>query len=63
IVPQVQAVLTVDLLIERHGVPAVLDYFTRFAEREDPVGNFAAAFGQSREEFERDVNVRLGLRR
>ncbi|MCC7043005.1 MAG: hypothetical protein IT183_04040, partial [Acidobacteria bacterium] len=42
IVPQVQAVLTVDLLIERHGVPAVLDYFTRFAEREDPVGNFAA---------------------
>lgn len=63
IVPQVQAVLAVDLLIERHGVPAVIDYFTRFAEREDPAGNFVAAFGQSRAEFERDVDMRLGLRR
>lgn len=63
IVPQVQAVMTVDLLIERHGVAAILDYFRRFAEREDPAGNFVAAFGRSRAEFERDVDVRLGLRR
>jgi hypothetical protein len=63
IVPQVQAVLTVDLLIERHGIPAILDYFRRFAGREDPAGNFAAAFGQSREAFARDVDARLGLRR
>lgn len=62
IVPHVQAVLAVDLLIERHGVPAILDYFRRFAEREDPPGNFAAAFGTSRVEFERDVDARLGRR-
>lgn len=61
--PQVQAVLTVDLLIERHGVPAVLDYFRRFAEREDPAGNFVAAFGQTREGFEREADARLGVRR
>ena len=63
IVPHVQAVLVVDLLIERHGIAAVIDYFRRFAEREDPPGNFAAAFGQSRDAFERDVDVRLALRR
>lgn len=63
IAPHVQAVLTVDLLIDRHGVPAVLDYFRRFAGREDPEGNFAAAFGQTRAAFERDVDERLGLRR
>ncbi len=63
IVAHVQAVLVVDLLVERHGVPAILDYFRRFAGREDPPGNFAAAFGQSRAEFERDADARLGTRR
>lgn len=63
IVPHVQAVLAVDLLVERHGIPAILDYFRRFAEREDPPGNFAAAFGQSRGAFEREVDMRLGIRR
>lgn len=61
IAPHVQAVLAVDLLIERHGVPAILDYFERFAAREDPEGNFLAAFGRSRDDFERDVASRLGL--
>ena len=63
IAPHVQAVLTVDLLIDRHGVPAILDYFRRFASREDPERNFADAFGQTRGEFEREVDARLGLRR
>lgn len=63
IAPHVQAVLAVDLLIERHGVPAILGYFERFAAREDPEGHFFATFGQSRDDFERDVDVRLGLSR
>ena len=63
IAPHVQAVLTVDLLIDRHGVPTILDYFRSFAAREDPEGNFAAVFGQTRAAFEREADARLGLRR
>jgi hypothetical protein len=57
------AFLAVDRLIEAHGVAAVIDYFRRFAAREDPAGNFRAAFGTERELFERDLEAALQIRR
>jgi hypothetical protein len=54
-----KAFLAVDLLIERHGVSSVLDYFTRFADSEDRTGNFEAAFGRTLEDF--DVAVQATL--
>jgi hypothetical protein len=63
IAPHAQAVLAVDRLVEQRGIPAVLDYFARFSLREDPAGNFLAAFGQTREAFEADLNRALGIRR
>lgn len=63
VAPHAQSVLAVDVLIERHGLPAVIDYFRLFALREDPPRNFRQAFGQARDEFEREVDTRLGLRR
>jgi hypothetical protein len=63
IAPQAQATLAVDLLIERHGIPAVLAYFERFAAAQDPQGNFRAAFKIDRSAFEAAFNARLGLRR
>ena len=60
--PQAQATLAVDLLIQSHGIDAVVGYFRRFAARQDPAGNFAAAFGTDRATFERDVHAALRLR-
>jgi hypothetical protein len=45
----------VDLLVERHGIGVVLDYFKRFAQSDDRVANFAAAFGQEIESFEAEL--------
>jgi hypothetical protein len=63
IAPQAQAALAVDLLIEQHGVPAVVDYFRRFAAVQDPHRNFQAAFGVGRSAFEDAFKAALGLRR
>ena len=46
------AFLAADFLLERHGIPAVLGYFKRFATSEDRTGNFRAAFGEEIENFE-----------
>jgi len=46
------AFVAVDFLIERHGVPAVLDYFQRFAASQDRVGNFDRTFGETLPAFE-----------
>jgi hypothetical protein len=46
------AFIAVTVLIEKHGLPAVLRYFELFAERQDPAANFLEAFGESEEEFE-----------
>jgi len=46
------AFVAADFLVDRHGVDAVLDYFRRFAASNDTVGNFEAAFGESRDAFE-----------
>lgn len=57
------AFLAADFLIERHGVPAVVDYFKRFATAEDRVGNFRAAFGEDIGAFETALTARLWQRR
>ena len=58
-----QSFLAVDRLIEAHGLPAVLDYFRRFATRPDATGNFEAAFGRDRAMFERDLEAVLRISR
>ncbi|HLE60577.1 MAG TPA: hypothetical protein VI700_03475 [Thermoanaerobaculaceae bacterium] len=47
-----QVFLAADLLIERHGLPSVLDYFRLFASSNDPGANFRAAFHEDRASFE-----------
>jgi hypothetical protein len=47
-----QALLATEFLIELHGLPAVLQYFRRFARSDDSGANFRAAFGEEREHFE-----------
>jgi len=47
-----QVFLAADFLIERHGLPAVLDYFRLFASSNDPGANFRAAFHEDRASFE-----------
>jgi hypothetical protein len=47
-----QAFLATEFLIELHGLPAVLQYFRRFARSDDSAANFRAAFGEEREHFE-----------
>jgi hypothetical protein len=39
-------------VINRHGVDSVLDYFSRFATRQDPEANFRDAFGETEGTFE-----------
>jgi hypothetical protein len=47
------AFVAVDVLLERHGIPAVVEYFKRFASSDDRVANFRAAFGEDLESFEK----------
>jgi hypothetical protein len=55
--------LGVDLLLERHGMPAVVNYFERFAASEDRAANFRAAFGEDLDTFEAALTVRVWGRR
>jgi hypothetical protein len=54
-----QAFLATELLVELHGLPAVLDYFHRFARSDDSLANFRAAFGEERQHFEATFQVHL----
>jgi hypothetical protein len=54
-----QAFLAVDFLIERHGLPALVDYFQRFANSSDRGANFRAAFGEDLASFAAAANQRL----
>ena len=56
------AFLAVDALLERHGVPAVLAYFRRFASSQDRVGHFRSAFGEDVQTFEAALMARLWKR-
>lgn len=46
-----QAFLAFDLLVERRGSEAVLDYFRRFGRVNDRAANFQAAFGRPVDQF------------
>jgi hypothetical protein len=50
------AFIAVTVLLEEHGVPAVLRYFELFAERQDPAANFLEVFGENEEEFEKRLH-------
>jgi hypothetical protein len=54
-----QALLAAGLLVERHGVPAVLAYFRSFRESEDRLANFRQAFGEDLAAFEAAFGARL----
>lgn len=54
-----QAFLAADWLVERYGHAAVVDYFRRFADRDDAAGNFRAAFGLARGQFAAEFRARL----
>lgn len=56
------AFLAVELLLERHGVPAFIEYFQRFASSRDRLANFHAAFGEDLESFERTAAARISPR-
>ncbi len=49
------AFLMADYLIRRDGFERVVDYFRAFAAHHDRRANFARAFGQTLEEFEREI--------
>jgi hypothetical protein len=53
------AYLLADYLITRDGLDRVVDYFRAFAHRADRRVNFAAAFGQSIDEFEGEALAHL----
>jgi hypothetical protein len=63
IAPYEQSFVAVDMLIERHGLPAVVRYFTMFATSDDRAGNFVASFGLDLETFEAAVLNRVWPRR
>jgi hypothetical protein len=47
-----QGMVAIDLLVEQNGLPAVVDYFRKFAKLNNRQGNFSAAFGETLEEFD-----------
>src|SRR6266853_1783928 len=49
------AFLMADYLIERDGFPRMLDYFKSFERRQDRHSNFRDTFGQSLDQFEKEV--------
>ena len=51
--------LKADYLIARDGFPSMVEYFRSCARVRDRRGNFAAAFGQTIEEFEAEVTGHL----
>jgi hypothetical protein len=54
-----QAFLATDLLIERKGYQAAVDYFRRFARSDNRLANFRAAFAQDLRAFAREFPVHL----
>ena len=51
-VPPVVADLAADFIIDRHGLPAVVHYFSLFATSDDRLANFQRAFGEPLSTFE-----------
>ena len=63
IAPYSQAFLAADFLVERHGAPAVVEYFRQFATSSNRLAVFRCAFGEDRASFEAALDERLGIRR
>jgi hypothetical protein len=53
------AFLAVDLLVQQHGAPQVLEYFRLFASTDDREWAFRAAFGQDLATFDRILRERI----
>ena len=53
------AFLMADYLIERDGFPRMVDYFKSFERRQDRHSNFRDTFGQSLDQFEKEVLAHL----
>jgi hypothetical protein len=53
------AALAAEQLLERHGLPAVIDYFRLFNASDDRIANFRRAFGYDLDAFERAFGERL----
>ena len=47
-----QGMIAVDLLVEQKGLPAVLDYFRKFAELNNRQQNFSTTFGETLGQFD-----------
>ena len=56
-IPYAQAFLATDLLIQRHGVSSVIEYFRRVGHPRDRLENFQAAFGEELVAFEREFTA------
>lgn len=52
-----QGFLAVDLLVERKGLPAIVEYFRLFAKSNDRERNFMTAFGEPVAEFEKNFSA------
>ncbi len=53
------AAVAVAVLVERHGVERLLDYFTHFATRQDRAANFQEAFGETIADFDRAFRAHI----
>jgi hypothetical protein len=53
------AFLMADYLIERDGFPRMVDYFKSFERRQDRHSNFRDTFGQTLDQFEKEVLAHL----
>jgi hypothetical protein len=56
-VPYAQAFLATDLLIQQHGIAAVIDYFRRVSSARDRLEYFEAAFGEELSAFEHEFTT------
>lgn len=54
-----ESFLAVDFLIERKGLPAVLDYFARFRDSAARGDHFSAAFGEDVDAFQAEFDAHL----
>ncbi|MEX2663570.1 MAG: hypothetical protein WD227_16685 [Vicinamibacterales bacterium] len=58
-----QAFLAAEVLVQRHGAPAVISYFRQYASIPDRPTAFRAAFGEDPAAFEAVLEARLGIKR
>jgi hypothetical protein len=52
-----QSTCAVHYLIVQNGIPAIIEYFRLFKDRDDAAQNFAKAFGESSDTFEQELRA------